>query len=178
MNYTPTPVLKKLFEILRIKYVDSSTISFQIGPIFNSSGRIGDQNEAVDILVNPLCTKAGLYALITLNKKRQQMTKEQFQRIEEQIIQNQWYKQNVIVVCDDFLSGIIGLIAAKIANKFKKPAVVISLTGADSARSVNWTDFSMINVIKKCSHFLTKYGGHRAAAGFSIQLDFDHIHAF
>lgn len=178
MNYTPTPVLKKLFEMLRIKYVDSSTISFQIGPIFNSSGRIGDPNQAVDILVNPLCAKADLYSLITLNKKRQQMTKEQFQRIEEQIIQNQWYKQNVIVVCDDFHSGIIGLIAAKIANKFKKPAIVISLTGAGSARSVNATDFSMINVIKKCSHFLTKYGGHRAAAGFSIKPDFDHIHAF
>lgn len=178
MNYTPTPVLKKLFEMLRIKYVDSSTISFQIGPIFNSSGRIGDPNQAVDILVNPLCAKADLYSLITLNKKRQQMTKEQFQRIEEQIIQNQWYKQNVIVVCDDFHSGIIGLIAAKIANKFKKPAIVISLTGAGSARSVNSTDFSIINVIKKCSHFLTKYGGHRAAAGFSMPLDFDHIHAF
>lgn len=99
--------------MLRIKYVDSSTISFQIGPIFNSSGRIGDPNQAVDILVNPLCAKADLYSLMTLNKKRQQMTKEQFRRIEEQIIQNQWYKQNVIVVCDDFHSGIIGLIAAK-----------------------------------------------------------------
>ncbi|WP_044748903.1 single-stranded-DNA-specific exonuclease RecJ [Bacillus alveayuensis] len=178
MNCKPNHVLKKLFELLNIKHVDSSTIGFQIAPIFNSCGRIDDSNKAVDILINPSPTKEELYSLINLNKKRQQITKEQFQHIEKQIIENKWYKQNVIVVCDDFDNGIIGIIAAKIANKFKKPAIVISYTGTGSARSVNGTDFSIINVIKKCSHFLTKYGGHQAAAGLSIKLDFDHINAF
>jgi len=178
MNSKYDPVLSKLFKFLNIKHVDSSTIGFKIAPIFNSCGRIGDPNKAVDILINPSPSIDDLYSLINLNLKRKQMTNDQYKHIEKRIIQNKLYKQKVIVVCDDFENGIIGIIAAKIANRFKKPSIVISYTGTGSARSVNGTNFSIINVIKKCSHYLIKYGGHQAAAGFSINLDFNHINNF
>ncbi|PLS17622.1 single-stranded-DNA-specific exonuclease RecJ [Bacillus sp. M6-12] len=170
MNTDPQPVLKKLFKMLKINYVDSSTIGFQIGPIFNSCGRIDDPNKAVRTLINPCPTDQELYQLIKLNKKRQEMTKVQFNRVAKKIVENEWYKQKVIVVNDDFDNGIIGIIAARITSTFKRPAIVISKTGTGSARSVNGTDFSIINVIQKCSGHLTKYGGHKAAAGLSMDL--------
>jgi len=176
MNNNPQPTLRKLFKLLKINHVDSSTIGFQIGPILNSCGRIDDPNKAVRILMNPSTTDQELHYLINLNKKRKEMTKHQFSQIEKKIIENEWYKQKVIVVCDEFDNGIIGIIAARITNRFKKPAIVISQHGTGSARSLNGTDFSIINVINKCSQYLNKFGGHQAAAGLSMDLrDFDHF---
>jgi single-stranded-DNA-specific exonuclease len=75
------------------------------------------------------------------------------------------------VVFEEFHNGIIGIIASRITDKYKKPAIVISHKGTGSARSVNGTTFSIINVIKDCSEFLTKFGGHKAAAGLSLKPD-------
>ncbi|WP_316572079.1 single-stranded-DNA-specific exonuclease RecJ [Neobacillus sp. YIM B06451] len=170
MNTRPQPLLKKLFTTLKVNYVDSSTIGFQIGPILNSCGRIDDPNRAVRALVNPTPSDQELCELIDLNKKRQELTSIQFRQIAQKIVENQWYKQKVIVVNGEFENGIIGIIASRITNSFKKPAIVISQNGTGSARSVNGTNFSIIDVIQKSSEHLTKYGGHQAAAGLSIDL--------
>jgi single-stranded-DNA-specific exonuclease len=178
LNLSPSLIFKNLFKLLKVTSVDSSTIGFLIGPIFNSCGRIDNPNRAVSILLNPNPLENQLTLLIEMNKKRQEITKEQFQQIERKILLYGWYRQNVIVVVDDFHEGIIGIIAAKIADRFKKPAIVITTNGTGSARSVNGTSFSIINVINSCGHFLTKFGGHQAAAGLSIPIDFNHIDEF
>jgi single-stranded-DNA-specific exonuclease len=100
-------------------------------------------------------------------KNGKELTKQQFVLLDQQISQKQLYNDNVIVVFDEFHNGIIGIIAARITEKNKKPSIVISSSGTGSARSVNGSGFSIINVINK-SELLIKYGGHPAAAGLSI----------
>lgn len=178
MNLEPHPVFKRIFEKSFVKIVDSSTIGFTLGPILNSSGRIGDPNIAVDILTKAEIKEAQIDSLIHLNTKRKELTNQQFILAENQIKQRQLYNDKVIVVFDDFHNGIIGIVAAKITEMYKKPSIVISTTGIGSARSVNGSGFSIINVINNSSDQLKKYGGHQAAAGLSITPEEKQIHRF
>lgn len=172
LNNGASPIFRQLFEILRVTDIESSTIGFQIAPLFNSIGRIDDPNKAVRLLTSPKVSNEQIKELIDINKKRKELTMEQYQRIEKKIMETGLDKQKVIVVCDDFHNGIIGIIAARIAENFKKPAIVISQTGTGSARSVQGSNFSIINTIQRCSQYLKKFGGHQAAAGLSIDLSY------
>ncbi|MGG3269856.1 single-stranded-DNA-specific exonuclease RecJ [Priestia aryabhattai] len=171
LNLNPQPVLKKLFQILKISHVDSSTIGFQIAPILNAVGRVDDPNLAVGLLLNPHTSMNDLKTLVEFNKQRKNLTNVQYQLVEKEIAKNQLNKQNVIVVFGDFNKGIIGILASRISDKFKKPSIVISSCGTGSCRGVNGTNFSMIKTLERCSHFFLKYGGHQAAAGFSVNVD-------
>ncbi|MEH7418980.1 single-stranded-DNA-specific exonuclease RecJ [Neobacillus drentensis] len=168
MNDHPHPVFKQIFEKSYVKFVDSSTIGFTLGPLFNACGRIDNPNIAVHILTSNEVQESHVDSLMNLNIKRKELTKQQFVLAEEQIKQKQLYNDKVIVVFDEFHNGIIGIIAARITDKYKKPSIVISKTGTGSARSVNGSGFSIINVINNSSYLLSKYGGHPAAAGLSI----------
>jgi single-stranded-DNA-specific exonuclease len=169
MNICPQPNLKKLFKALNIKSVSSSTIGFLIGPILNAVGRVHDPNFAVNILISNATTKTDFNNLIKFNKKRKDMTMVQYLLAEEDILENKLYNQNVIVVHGDYYKGIIGIIASRISEKFKKPSIVISECGTASCRGVNGSEFSMIDTLQRCSDLFKKYGGHKAAAGFSIE---------
>lgn len=168
MNTSPQPVLRKLFKILNISDVDSSTIAFRIGPIFNAVGRVDNPNKAVELLTNENTTETELKSFIEINKKRQVITNEQYQQAEQDIYKNLLHDQSVIVVNGNFNKGIIGIIASKISEKFHKPSIVISDCGTASCRGVTGSEFSMINTLERCSDLFLKYGGHKAAAGFSI----------
>lgn len=178
MNLKPHPVFKRIFEKSFIKIVDSSSVGFTLGPILNSCGRIGDPNIAVDILTKAEIKESQIDSLIKLNSKRKELTNHQFILAENQIKHKKLHNDKVIVVFGDFHNGIIGIIASKITEKYKKPSIVISTTGTGSARSVNGSGFSIINVIKHSSHLLKKYGGHQAAAGLSITPEETKIHQF
>ncbi len=171
MNNDPSQVLKKLFGLLNLSYVDSTKIGFQIAPIFNSVGRIDDPNKATKLLTNTDTSEEELKELIAINRKRQSLTTEQYQQAEQDILKNGWDNEKIIVVHGEFHNGIIGIIAARVAENFHKPTIVISQSGTGSARTVQGSNFSIINPIKQCSQYLKKYGGHQGAAGLSIDLE-------
>ncbi|MFS0558190.1 single-stranded-DNA-specific exonuclease RecJ [Brevibacillus sp. 179-C9.3 HS] len=178
MNSCPHPSVRALFQQLNLSNVDSTVIGFQIAPIFNSCGRIGDPNEAVQLLINEKTDAAELSTFISRNQKRKDLTSLQFEMAEEQIMANRTLTQKVIAVHGDFHDGILGLLASRIAEKYQKPAVVISYSGVGSARSVQGTNYSIIDLLTRSSSFLKKFGGHQTAAGFSIQTDAKVIYEF
>ena len=102
-----------------MKKVDSSTIGFQIGPLFNATGRIADPNITGEMLRTNETDKEKWNELLCINNQRKQMTKEQFQLAEETISQEQLHKDNVIVVWGNFHPGVIGLISSRISEKYK-----------------------------------------------------------
>lgn len=169
LNVSPSPVFQELFHLLSITKVESETIGFSLAPIFNSVGRIDDPNIACSILCTDDTTETTLYHLIETNKKRKWLTFEQTKLAETIILQKQLFAKPIIVVAGDFHDGIIGIIAARITNKYKKPSIVISKNGKGSARSVG--QFSIINTIERCAEHLKSFGGHQGAAGLSISLN-------
>jgi single-stranded-DNA-specific exonuclease len=70
MNFNPHPVFKRIFEKSFVKFVDSSTVGFTLGPIFNSCGRIDNPNRAIEILTSEEFQESQIDSLINLNEKR------------------------------------------------------------------------------------------------------------
>ena len=102
MNSNPSPALKTLFKLLKIKTVDSSTIGFQIGPLLMQQDGLQIQILQVKCLETMKQIEAKWTELLCINNQRKQMTKEQFLIAEETIFRDQLHKDNVIVVWGDF----------------------------------------------------------------------------
>jgi len=169
LNTNPSPVFKELSKILKISEINSEAIGFSIAPILNSVGRISNPNLAVPLFDGNPPNPSSLLEMIATNEKRKEMTTIQTAIAEEIIFNNKFHTNPVIVVQGPFHEGIIGIISARITNKYKKPSIVISANGKGSARS--YGQFSIINTIERCSDYLKSFGGHQAAAGLSIDLD-------
>lgn len=171
MNNDPSEPFKKLFQLLRLSNIDSSTISFLIAPIFNSVGRIGNPNFAVKLLAENINREDAIIFMIELNEKRKYLTEVQFGHVDETIQRLRLYSQDLIVVADELHEGLIGILAAKITEKYQKPAIVFTDRGKGSARSVSNTTFSIVEAIQNCSQYLRTFGGHHAAAGLSLEIN-------
>jgi single-stranded-DNA-specific exonuclease len=174
MNMYPSRALKILFKLLRIDKVTSTTIAFSIVPVFNSAGRLSDPNFVVHILTSEASDEVieeCWRKLIRLNNLRKDLVHKQFMHADLLINLNELDKQKVIVVAGDFHEGLIGLLASRISEKYKKPSIVLTSEGKGSARSVSGSSFSIVNCIERCAEFLKSYGGHQAAAGLTVYAD-------
>lgn len=178
LQQSPRKAFKILLDTLRTKGIDSSTIGFTVGPIFNACGRIGDPNLAASILQSTEPTLKQIKELISLNEKRKDITMEQFKSVLNIIQNERLHLSPVIVVKGDFHKGVIGILASRIVNHYKKPAIVIANDGTGSARSVQSSGFSIIDCISACGKYLKKFGGHKMAAGLSISPDENQIELF
>ncbi|WP_231505668.1 single-stranded-DNA-specific exonuclease RecJ [Bacillus sp. EB01] len=168
-NCNPSAVFKNIFIKLFLKNIGSGSVGFQVVPLLNAIGRIGNPNFAVKILTQELVSDEAISTLIAFNKKRKLLTMEQYQECERIIEEQSLLNHNIIPVFGDFHHGLIGILASKIAEKYHKPAIVISSNGTGSCRSVEGTSFSIIDILNHCRKHLKRYGGHQAAAGFSIE---------
>ncbi|MEH7747361.1 DHH family phosphoesterase, partial [Neobacillus drentensis] len=139
MNYSPSMPIRVLKRLLGISQVNSQTIGFSFGPILNSLGRLSDPNFAVYILTSN-CSEQMIedcwQKLIRLNQLRKKMVSDQFKQAELTINLYELYKHKVIIVVGPYTDGLIGILAARIAEKYKKPAIVFTENGKGSARSV------------------------------------------
>ncbi|MEA5011651.1 MAG: single-stranded-DNA-specific exonuclease RecJ [Angelakisella sp.] len=153
---------------------NAETVTFGIAPRINVSGRIASVDLAVELL---LCTdeeRAQELAaeLNELNVQRKEIEEEIWTDIDRVFAeQPKLLHQRIIVVKgDNWHCGVIGIIAARVVERYRKPCIVLSQDKSEirgSARSVE--GFSMIEAISACGDFLTKYGGHPMAAGLSME---------
>ncbi|MCT4477712.1 DHH family phosphoesterase [Peribacillus frigoritolerans] len=177
-NAQPCRPFLHLTRLLKLSHITSATISFSIAPLFNAIGRLSDPNIAVNLLTKSNVIEDDLKILIETNEKRKDLTQQQYVTCESIIQNNKLFNDEVIVVYGDFHHGLIGILASRIAETFVKPAIVINNNGTASCRSVNGSTFSIIDSLNQCAQFLIKYGGHQAAAGFSICTDEKHLRDF
>ncbi len=156
-------------------FLDSSKISFGIAPRLNAAGRMGSAKRALDIvLCNNISSAISLANEIeSENSLRQKEEKTIFENIISTIEKNGYNFDRVIVA--DGLNlhlGVIGIVAARICEKYGKPALVLSTDGAmahGSGRS--FSGFNLFDAIKNSSRYLEKFGGHELAAGISLKQE-------
>lgn len=148
--------------------IGSYEIGHVLGPRLNAAGRL---EHAIDSL-RLLCTKDPVKAkrlakfLSETNSTRQKMTAD---AIEEAILLVDEKQKIHVLASKDWSSGIIGLVAGRVTEKYFRPTIAISVgreVSKGSARSVN--GINIIEVIRKHSDILIDVGGHPGAAGFSI----------
>ena len=152
--------------------ITASKVAFILAPRLNAAGRMGDAARGLELLLTDDDEAAvGLSAIINNeNSKRQSIEKnillEAFELIEKRGYK---YDRVIVVSGENWHSGVTGIVAARIVEKYGKPAIVLSDEDGianGSARSVS--GFSIYNAICSASYILSKYGGHEMAAGVTL----------
>ncbi len=154
--------------------VDAGKVGFRLGPRINASGRLGHPRAALELLLTEDADEARRLAdrLEELNRDRQ--------AVEERIVRaaiaqvEEWPEAKrrrpaYVVWGEDWHEGVIGIVASRLVERYHRPVVLIA--GGEglwkgSGRSI--PSFDLHGALGACSQFLERFGGHRAAAGLSI----------
>lgn len=155
--------------------ITPGTISFQIAPRINAAGRMGAPSEALRLLMTNNADDAYQFAarLDKTNRERQSIEEKILRSIDELVDKSGLEQRSGIVLSSpDWHLGVIGIIASKLAERYAKPAIVITKgtnPARGSARSVE--GISLLDALKDCSSVLEAYGGHSMAAGVAIECE-------
>ena len=177
LNETQLPGLQELYAQagLRAGGISSSDISYRIGPRINAAGRLASAQLAYRLLRTQDRTEGYSLAreLETLNQQRRSMTAGAEKIAEEQALRDFDQGHLLLTVCSpDIASGVVGLVAGKLTDRYYRPAVVVEV-GEDfsrgSARSIKEFDISV--ALDEASHLLVRHGGHARAAGFTVETE-------
>ena len=168
--------LKTLIESNNIESnITAYHLGYVLGPRINAGGRVGKSSHGANLLLNDSAQETFKLAseLNNYNKERQILEGELLDKI-----LNTNYQNNsdpvIILHGENWHEGVIGIIAARVKEKFNKPTIVISVTsntGKGSARSIHGFDIGSIVIGAVQAKLLIKGGGHKMAAGFTIDMD-------
>lgn len=176
LSYLRTPRRQGIASLLGVidvspSSVTAATIGFGIGPRINAAGRIGTAQDALNLLTTKDLNEAGYYAQVldNRNRERQRITREIQDQADEIASTEEPDAFLLFAHHPDFNPGVVGLAASKLSEEYYRPAVVghrgEEYTRA-SCRSI--PEFHITHALDECADLLTQYGGHAAAAGFTV----------
>ncbi len=169
---TRRPGLRALMEVARVEphTLNSRSLGFALGPRMNAAGRLETARHSLDMLLADTVEVALERAeqLDALNAARRS---DQAKIFNEAIMQAERYAADPVLVVSgaDWNHGIVGIVAAKLLEKYQKPTYVLQEMddiAKGSARS--YGDFSAVAVIRAAGDIITKGGGHTLAAGVTL----------
>lgn len=173
---TMRPGLQALMENAGVagKPVTADTVSYSLAPRLNAAGRMDNAAVALKLL---LCTDeaqaAGIAArLAEINTERQQTEQEVFAAAQKTLEADPARQRDRVLVVsgEDWHPGVIGIVAARLMEKYNRPAIVISLQNGEGRGSGRAPDpFDLHGALAGCAQYLTRFGGHAAAAGVEIE---------
>ena len=176
---TEYPGLRAFFttEELKAKTIPSEKLAFHVGPLINSKGRLEHPEASLQLLIADDAAKAREYydLLVSCNQERKFIQSEVFTEARAQV-QNELKHFDgehliTIVYQPHWHEGVIGIVASKLVEAFKVPAIVFTDSEHDgvikaSCRSAG--DLDIFNLLKAQESLFIKFGGHKAAAGLSM----------
>ncbi len=171
---TERPGLRALMEVAAVDpaRVDTEAIGFALGPRLNAAGRLAHARLAFDLLTAPDEERARPLAieLDVLNRKRQQATEAAF-ALAEELVADEGDAPLLMLGHADLPAGIVGLVAARLADTRHRPAVVYQQGEQESRASCRSIEqFDITQALRDCPRELfVRFGGHRAAAGFTAE---------
>ena len=174
---TQKPGLRALMQVAHVDpaIVDAGSVGFRLAPRINAAGRLGHPREALELLLTDDADEAKRLAfrLEEVNRERQ--------AVEDRILRSavakvdEWPeakrgRRGYVLADADWHEGVIGIVASRLVERYHRPVVLIA-GGEDDAwkgsgRSVG--SFDLHGALSACSNHLGRWGGHRAAAGLSI----------
>ncbi len=155
-------------DFLNKSKITSEDVGFQIAPRLNSAGRLEDASIALEFYT--ATTVHDAYKQFELLGQLNDLRKETEAQTTKQAMDSVDENDSVIVVFgEDWHEGVVGIVASRLVDKFGKPAIVLSVkdgVAKGSARSIG--EVSIYDLIKANESFLTKFGGHKMAAGLGL----------
>lgn len=177
LNSNPCCGLQALVDLStnKTKTFTVNDIVFQIGPRINASGRIDHAKDAVKLLISKSLQEAKEFSL---NIDDQNNVRKDFDlRITEEALaiidQNDSLKtrKSTVLYKSDWHKGVIGIVASRLTEKYYRPTIILTETNghiAGSCRSV--IGFDLYEALSECSDLLDQFGGHKYAAGLTMQI--------
>lgn len=176
INYNPRFGIKALLESSGVdrKEITAGLIVFVVAPRINAVGRMGDARRAVSLVTAESLQRGRILAkeLEKANQVRRNVDENTFKEALE-IVENRLDPVNarsLVLYKRGWHPGVIGIVASRVVERFYRPTIMISVVdgmGKASARSVS--NFNIYEAIKECSEFLSAFGGHKYAAGLTIE---------
>ncbi len=155
------------------KALTAENVAFGIVPRINAAGRMGSAGLAIKLLLSEEEEEAQALTdeLQRLNQERQQKEAEIMADIERILTEHpEKLNERVLVLAGEgWHHGVVGIVSARVLERFSKPNFLISIEGSEargSGRSCG--EFSLFKALSACSGLLTKFGGHKQAAGLSL----------
>ncbi len=171
LNNGRRPGIKALADVAKLKmgHLTAESIAFGIGPRINAAGRLAHAYDAARLLAATNDIDARRYAgeLHRLNQQRQRLTSELGEKAEAMVNPT----DPILIAADsNFLPGIVGLVASRLAEKHYRPAIVIEQGEEESRGSCRSIDeFHITDALDEMAELLVRHGGHAQAAGFTIR---------
>ena len=177
INETPRPGLKGLIYCTGLKQgrLTTANIVYAMAPLINAAGRLGQASRAVEMMIqkDELAAFRIAQQLEDENRKR---------RVYDQLLFEEAlpiaYKQieaghrSLVIYGENWHTGVIGIVASRLVDKFHIPTVLLTKIenkAKGSARSIN--NFDIHTTLKECEDLLLEFGGHKHAAGLSLEID-------
>ncbi|HEV7918020.1 MAG TPA: single-stranded-DNA-specific exonuclease RecJ, partial [Solirubrobacterales bacterium] len=180
MRQTMRPGLRELMRSSAVDQlkVDAGAFGFRLGPRINAAGRMFSAEPAVELLLTTSEQRAAELAaqLGSANSRRQEIEQTILFQAETQA-RRQRDEFAIVVAGDDWHGGVLGIVAGRIAERFRRPCIALGIEGGvakGSGRSGGVYDLH--SGLTACSSHLTRFGGHKAAAG--VELEETAINAF
>ncbi len=156
--------------------MNTNDVGYILGPRLNASGRLKSAETSIELLLTEDRARAWEYATILdeVNRKRQELhekvIKESIEMIEER-----GYDQDIgaiVLAKEDWHEGVVGIAASKLVDRYARPTILISTAGPlgkGSGRSIH--AFGLLDALDCCKDHLVRYGGHKYAAGITIEKE-------
>lgn len=178
LNTAPQPGLKQLLELAGApKTMTITDVVFLLGPRINAAGRIDDARSAADLLIGEGDARVlleGAIKLQQLNAERktldQDISAEALAMVESDpdLLQ----RTSTVVYHPEWHKGVVGIVASRLVERIFRPTIVLTSSGqviGGSARSV--PGFDLYEALYECRDLLLQFGGHRAAAGLTLEKE-------
>ena len=171
LSKTRRPGIKELARAASVDLgrLNTHAIGFQLGPRINAAGRMKSADLALDLMMSTRRTKAFSLAneLDGLNNERR---KAQEKAVGEIKVSD---RDEVIVACGDWHEGILGIIAGRLVEIYKKPAFALTrlADGRIKGSGRSFGEFSLAKAMQECGDLLLSGGGHAGACGVSMEAD-------
>ncbi len=176
INTGHRPGLAALMDVSDVRpgQVTTETIGYVLAPPLNAAGRISEATIALKLLMAADMTEALPLAqqLNHLNQDRRTLTVEAQTQARDLVVAQRRIPPLLFAATPDFTPGVVGLAASRLVDEFYRPAAVVALegdVGKGSARSI--PEFHITEALDTLSGLLVRYGGHAAAAGFTVTTD-------
>lgn len=179
LKTTEYPGLRAFFtaDELKAKTIPSEKLAFQIGPLINSKGRLEHPEASLRLLISSSPEEArGYYELlVNCNQERKFIQNEVFTEAREHVLQELKHAdgEHLITIAyqPHWHEGVIGIVASKLVDTFKVPAIVFTDSehpGIIKASCRSAGELDIFNLLKSAESLFIKFGGHKAAAGLSM----------
>ena len=177
INKNPRPGIKALIESAGLQpgNIGTGQIVFMLAPRINAVGRLGDATRAVKLLTSTDPAEARILAgvLEEENRNRRKIDEDTFAQAQElaESILDLEAEAALVLHQDHWHPGVIGIVASRMVEKYYKPSIMMATVDGvakGSARSVS--GFDIYQALKKCGDKLIQFGGHKYAAGLTLEI--------